>query len=169
MGKLLLISVLCMSFAVLNGCQERKEPLNKNVHGASIPDVESGTKAATLVDVIKNTVFNENKSKSVGKAFDEYQFFTRREWKETRSQNLTVYVDFIGLLDAKVIDARAKKEGVDDMAVNVKFVVKPDGSCFVGMITLYDTKNGGKEYPVPLPAIAGVMDAIYANTGLPPL
>ena len=169
MGRLLLILVLCMLFAVLSGCQERKEPPKNSAHGANSPAVKADMKAYDMVDVVKNSVSDKKKTKSVGKAFDEYPFFTKREWKKTTAQNQTVYVDFVGLLDTKVIDARAKKEGVVDMAVDIKFVVKPDGTNFVGMITFYDTKTGGKTYPVPLPAVAGVMNAIYANAELPPL
>lgn len=163
------VLVLCILFAVLCGCQGGKEPQNNAGHAAQNPAVKADKKAFNMVDVVKNSVRDKKKSKPVGKAFDDYRFFTKREWKETTAQNQTVYVDFVGLLDSKVIDAKAKREGVVDMAVDIKFVVKPNGTNFVGMITFYDTKNGGKKYPVPLPAVAGVMNAIYANVELPPL
>jgi hypothetical protein len=76
-------------------------------------------------------------------------------------------VDFFGTLDPSELDDGLKKNGVVARSVNVKFVVKLNGTCFVGMVTLYDTKSDGKVYPVPVTGVAGIMNAIYANTKLP--
>ncbi|HXE98512.1 MAG TPA: hypothetical protein VN642_19070 [Dongiaceae bacterium] len=156
-------------FAMLCGCKGGAEPQKSTVHGEQKPVIQADKEDPGMVGVIKRKVFDENKSKSVGKAMDEYQYFTSREWKETAAQNGTIYVDFIGGLDQKVISAASRQEGVIARTVNVKFVVKMDGTCFVGVITKYDTKTDGKVYPLPVTDVAGVMNAIYANKELPQL
>jgi len=154
---------------MLCGCKGGAEPQKSTVHGEQKPVIQADKEDPGMVGVIKRKVFDENKSKSVGKAMDEYQYFTSREWKETAAQNGTIYVDFIGGLDQKVISAASRQEGVIARTVNVKFVVKMDGTCFVGVITKYDTKTDGKVYPLPVTDVAGVMNAIYANKELPQL
>jgi hypothetical protein len=162
-----LISALCILFAVLCGCEGKKDSQEKGGRGAQKPAIETEKNDGRMVGVVKKAVFDVNKTKPVGKAIDDYRYFTMRDWRETDAQNGTIYVDFIGGLDPKVIDAGLKKGGVVARAINVKFVVKPDGTCFVGMITLYDTKTDGKISPIPVTAVAEVMNAIYANTELP--
>ena len=163
----LLIAVLCVLSALLCGCQGKQDLQKKTGHGEQPPAIQADKEDTGMVGVIKRKVFDVNKSKPVGKAIDDYRYFTRREWKETDAQNGTVYVDFVGGLDPKMIDAGLKTGGIVARSVNIKFVIKPDGTCFVGMITLYDTKTDGKSYSIPVTAVAGVMNAIYANTELP--
>jgi hypothetical protein len=169
MGMKLLIAVLCVCSALLCGCQGKQDIQKKSGHGEQQPSLTTEKKSERMISVVKKAVFDVNKSKPVGKAMDEYQYFTKREWQETDAQNRTIYVDFIGDLDPKELSADSKKAGVVARSVNIKFVVKSDGTYFVGMITQYDTKSDGKVYPLPMTDVAGVMNAIYANKELPQL
>jgi hypothetical protein len=158
-----------LSAMLCGGCNGGAEPPKKSFHGAQKPVVETDNKDAGMVGIVKKAVFDVNKSKPVGKAIEDYRYFTKREWQETGAKNGTTYVDFFGSLDPKEIDASVNKDGVVARSVNIKFVVKQDGTCFVGMVTMYDTRNDGNTYPVQVIDIAGAMNAIYANTKLPPV
>jgi len=171
MGMRLLILVSCMLSGLLSGgCKGKAEPPKKGVHGEQQPVTgQSGMKKEGMIGIVKKAVFDANNSKPVGKVLEDYRFFTGREWKQTDAKNGTIYVDFFGTLDPGEIPAPFRKEGVVNRNVNVKFVVKEDGTCFVGMVTLYDTRTDGNTYPVQVTDVVGVMNAIYANAKLPPV
>ena len=167
MGIRSLILGLSVLSVLLCGCQGKQDPPKKTGHGVQQPVANADMKDAGMVAAVKKSVFDVNKSKAVGKAIDDYRYFTGREWKETKAQNGTIYVDFIGVLDPHEIAASLKKDGVVARSVNLKFVIKPGGTCFVGMITLYDTRKDGVVSFLPVTDVAGVMNAIYANAELP--
>jgi|SRR6185369_8378103 len=163
----LILVVWALLVLLTSGCKGGAESQKKAGHEVQKPAIEAAKEDSGMIGVIKRKVFDVNKSKPVGKAIDDYSFFIKREWQETDAKNGTIYVDFVGELDPKELAPGLKKDGVIARSVNIKFVVKSDGSYFVGMITLSDTTTDGKIYPVQLTNVDRVMKAIYANTELP--
>jgi hypothetical protein len=167
MGVNQFIAALSVLFVLLCGCKSEVNPQKRAGQGEPQPTVAAVKNDPGMIGVVRKTGFGINKSQPVGKALDDYRYFTKRAWQETDAKNGTIYVDFIGELDPKALAGDLKKEGVVARSVNVKFVVKTNGDCFVGMITLYDTTSAGKGYPLVVSNVDGVMNAIYANTEFP--
>lgn len=117
----------------------------------------------SIADALKDKTMSGYESATIGSAFDSYKYFAKKEWKETAPQHGKIYVDFIGWVDGKALDSASIKEGISARGVDVKFVINPDGSFFVVMVSKIEAKGDGKLYSYPLEDSAAVLTSIYAN------
>ena len=149
-------------------CTERnvesvKKPNAKStemtVHGGETADSEP----VSLSGIVKNQSLPAYPAMTVGKAFDSYSHLTKKQWKETRGANGTVYIDFSGWLDGKTLDMYAIKNDISSRGVEVKFVIDREGGFFVGMASKLEAKTDGRVFAYPLPDVKAVLDSIYAN------
>ena len=131
---------------------------------SSAPGSSARQKATSgIAEALKGKKLANYGSTTIGAAFDGYKYFTGKEWRETNSPNGKIYIDFIGWLDTKSLDAAAVKRGVSAMALDVKFVIEPDGSFFVAMVSRIEMKSDGKSYDYPIENSVNVLNDIYAN------
>ncbi|WP_145017505.1 hypothetical protein [Geobacter argillaceus] len=122
-----------------------------------------GITGSGIADALKDKTLAGYESTTIGTAFDSYKYFTKKEWKETSAQNGKIYIDFIGWVGTNALDAVSIKDGVSARGIDVKFVINPDGSFFVGMVSKIDAKTDGTFYSYPLEDSAGLLTKIYAN------
>jgi hypothetical protein len=116
-----------------------------------------------LAGVLKDKSLSGYPTTTIGKAFDGYGYFTRKEWKATQAANGKIFIDFIGWFDSKSLDARAKQDKVYARGISVKFCIYPDGSFNVVMVTKLDAKSDGTFYQGHLPDSKEIFDRIYGN------
>jgi hypothetical protein len=139
-----------------------KEPTGGfQFHGSAIPEkaVDPSTGEIGLAKAIKGVKLPHYPSKTFGEAADSYRYFSKKEWKETRSTNGKVYVDFTGWLKHTSPDF----SDVSMRGVGIKFLVNPDGSYAVVMVSKVELKTDGKIYSDPQPDISGVLSKLYKN------
>lgn len=152
-----LIAVFCVPLNAVS-----KEPMRGlQFHGSVVPEkpVDPATGEIGLAKVIKNVKLHNYPSKTFGEAADSYRYFSKREWKETRSTNGKVYVDFTGWLKKNSLNF----SDVSMWGVGIKFLVKSDGNYAVVMVSKVKVKTDGKMYSDPLPDISGILDKLYKN------
>lgn len=168
MRKIVLIAVFGVSLGMVSCTEKKVEPVNKTevkspeikLHGGgSVTDSDY----VGFKDVIKNQVLPAYPSMTVGKAFDGYSYFVKKEWKETRGANGTMYIDLTGWFQKKSLGIDAIKKGVFQQGIEVKFVINRDSVFFVGMVSKLEAKTDGNVYAYPLPDVKAVLDDIYAN------
>lgn len=165
MNKLILLTVMIVIFLCTGACSKdgtsdpNKSSGERSVHKSSTKDVAGSGMAV----VLRNKTLAGYESITIGNAFEGYKYFTKKEWKETTSQNGKIYIDFIGWVDSKALDAATIKAGISARALDVKFVINPDGSFFVAMMSKIDVKTDGKLYGYPLEDKDGMLAKIYAN------
>jgi len=135
------------------------------VHGSGKPELEgsAATGDSGLAKVIKNAQMPNYPSVTFGKAIDDYRYFTKREWSETRSTNGKIYVDFTGWLKIHFFDFGAIKSGTSARAVGIKFLVKPDGSYGIVMVSRVELKTDGVVYSYPTNNLQETLKMIYEN------
>ena len=138
---------------------------NFQIHGSGEPvatgDVSKGDSG--LPKVLKDVKLPNFKSKTFGEAVDGYRFFTKKEWKETHVKGGKVYVDFTGWYKSNSLDFKAIKGGISARGVGIKFLVKPDGSYGVVMVSKIELKTDGNMYSTPMPDIRGTLKKLYDN------
>lgn len=165
-----LIFIGVFSLAVVACTRERREdPAQKQAaqsqaHGA-------GDKTAAdvgLVEVLKGKSLSGHSSTSIGRAFDGYGHFSKKEWKESRAANGKVFIDFTGWFDANSLDSAALKDKVSARGNEVKFVIYPNGEFAVVMVSKVEMKADGQINRYPLGDSKDVLDAIYANRKINP-
>ena len=165
--------LMCFCFfgiiTVLAACSGSKDdsgkkqvvtPKAESVHDAAVnqPSADVG-----FVGVVKRYTLPVFPSASIGQAFSNYSYFMKQEWKETRTENNATYVDCIGWLDVKKLDAAAIKNDVTMQGVGFKFLITKDGSLGLVMVTKVDVKKDGKFYISPIEDIKGVLIKLYGN------
>lgn len=143
--------------------QSGESQLHKKADERQTPSKSMQHTSSGLASALKNKTLAKYPHATIGAAFDGYTYFTRKEWNEVHTSNGKIYIDFIGWLDAASVDAAAAKEGVTGRALDVKFVIEPDGSFFVAMVSRIEKKSDGKSYDYPLEDSAALLAKIYAN------
>ena len=116
-----------------------------------------------VAEAIKKKTMPAFPAMSIGKAFDGYSYFTKQEWKETRTDSRKIYIDCIGWLDTKKMDISNLKNGVSQRGVAVKFVVMKDGTFGLAMVSMIEAKTDGNVYTYPLENAKGILENIYGN------
>lgn len=116
-----------------------------------------------LIDVIKNGKLVNFQSITIGNAFDSYKYLTKKEWKATSLKSHAITVDFTGWFEPGTINDKDKQDGITAKGLNVKFVIEPNGSYYVFMVTKLESKSDGKIYGTELQDNAGILASIYAN------
>ena len=163
----LIVAALCLAAACLFGCaKEGQSPPNSppkvvSPHGAGVDSKQLGQPQG-FVGIVSSQKLPLSNTKTIGAAFNEYRYFTSREWKETRNASGKVYVDFKGLFSNSPL-AAASKDGVIRQGVEVKFVVEPNGNFYVGMISRIDVMSDGKLSLYTLGDGKKIIEMIYDN------
>jgi hypothetical protein len=158
--------VLIVTVSIIaGGCaqQEIEKPPQRNQpnpgpHGA-VP-VEKGE---GFVGVVKKQFLASYTTTSVGAAIDGYQYFAKKEWKESRNSKGTTYVDFTGWLVKSTLDKLSIKDGVAARGLQIKFVIYENGSFGIAMMSKIEAKTDGKLYAYPLDNSKALLDSIYSN------
>jgi hypothetical protein len=140
-----------------------KDPVkNFQFHGGGVlvapvnpSDGESG-----LAKALKNAKLANYRSKTIGEAVDGYRYFTKREWKETRTSSGKMYVDFTGWFNKSNFDTSS----VVQRGVGIKFMVRPDGNYAVVMVSKVEIRTDGVVHSDPLPESSPILNKIYGNT-----
>lgn len=122
---------------------------------------KKGTKA-TMIDVLKQQRLANYPSKTIGEAFDRYDHFAKKEWQETHAKGKT-YIDFTGWFPRQVFDMKGVREGTVSEGLAVKFVISPDGTYGVVMISRQILKSDGKVLSYPQTDISRFLNSIYGN------
>jgi hypothetical protein len=136
------------------------------VHGSAAPPETPGSLAAGdsgLAKALKAVTLPNYPSMTFGAAVEKYRYFTKREWKETRSSNGKIYVDFTGWLKNHEFDFSSAKNGISARAVGVKFLVNPDGRYGAVMASRVELKTDGNFYSYPMEDLQGILNKIYEN------
>jgi hypothetical protein len=161
-------TVVVATFLGLVACAEKSPELPKNnqkprydaplVHG----DV-SGQKGVPsgLDEVIKKKILPDFPSMTIGQAFQNYGFFSKQEWSQTRSANDTYYIDCIGWFDTKLLDLTSIKNGIARQGVGFKFMIAQNGTFGLVMVSRIEAMTDGKIYSYPLEDARRFIAKIY--------
>lgn len=168
-----IFTVFAISFLfMLPACSEKltEAPVELKAKGADItmhpePKHKPGEKINLLglAEAIKKKTLPDYPAMTIGKAFDGYSHFTKKEWKETFAENGKIYVDFIGWAETKVLDLGGGGKGIFGKGLAVKFVINQDGGFFVAMVSRVEVTTDGKISTYPLADLKFFIDSIYAN------
>jgi hypothetical protein len=132
--------------------------LNMQVHGNA-----QGSSNIKLLDVLKNQKLEHYSAVTIGKAFDNYKYFSKVAWKESPATNGKIYFDCTGMIKKKMFTLDKSWDDVAFREVEVKFVVNPSGEYGVVMATRIDMKKDGQVVRLPLADLKGLLNSIYAN------
>ncbi len=121
------------------------------------------TAEAGLVAFIKKQKLVKFQSDTIGNAFDSYRYLMKKEWKETALKSRHITVDFTGWLELSALNDSDRKEGITGRGLEVKFVIEPNGSYYVFMISKIESRSDGKVSRYQQDDIAGILSRIYAN------
>lgn len=116
-----------------------------------------------LVDVLKGKSLTDFPAATIGQAFDGYAFFSKKEWRETRTSTGKAFVDFNGWFKSNSTGLFGGKGEESVKGIQVKFAVYPDGSYGVVMASKIVKKADGTDSYEPIPDSKSVLDKIYAN------
>lgn len=161
------VFLLCSVSLLLTGCikEAPEEPQKKVVtgHGGTPVTVtpQKNAEQATIV-ALKNNKLVDYSQKTIGEAFGSYQFFEKKEWRETRLKGGKIYIDFIGLNPVGAIFTK-NDENLAATGVAVKFVIYLKGDFNVAMISKLEVMKDGKINAFPVEDKKQLLDAIYAN------
>lgn len=170
---MVLVKILaaCVVFSLslaIGGCNkppentQRKQPAAPSVHGPSVTPSATAQEEG-LATELKKKKLAKFPSATIGTAFEEYPNFTKREWRQTNVATGKIIVDFTGWLDKSAAQAISNKEGLTAIGIQVKFVVEPDGSFFVGMVSKVGVNANGQAVVVPVEDSTYVLKSIYAK------
>lgn len=139
-----------------------KQPDKQNIEK---PEQSKGVEKANdgLVNAIKNGKLANFQSTTIGNAFDAYRYLTKKEWKAEQQKSGPFTVDFIGWFEPGSLNDKDVKDGITARGLEVKFVVEPNGSFYVFMVSMLEIKSDGKAYRNQLTDSAGILANIYAN------
>jgi hypothetical protein len=170
MTKLFVLLLVCAPL-VLPACSSRdgKSVANKAVEGKNNYHASGDSSKATktpLADQIKEKKLNLSSSKTVGDVFDSYKYATKKEWLETITKSGIIYVDYICQLDAGSLSDAAKKDGIVQRSLYVKFSIRDNGEAYVALITVVDAFADRKTKTTNYQAedvMLKIVKAIYDN------
>jgi hypothetical protein len=127
---------------------------------------EAESAVVGIVDFIKKQKLVNFKSTTIGHAFDSYRYLTKKEWKAAVLQSRHVTVDFTGWFERETLSDKDIRDGITGRALEIKFVIEPNGSFYVFMVSKIESKSDGKVYRFQSDDIAGILDNIYANKNI---
>ena len=161
-------AVLCMLLFVISACTDQKEVQMKkeststgmSIHGESAATQNSTT---PFIDIVKKKTLREFPSVPLGKVFNDYSYFTQREWMETSNTKGKIFVDFIGWFDSKYLDDETVKRGVARRGLGFKFMLTMDGSFGLVMVSKLEEMTGRKMNSYPLEDAKGILGKLYGN------
>jgi len=117
------------------------------------------------IEALKKNHLEVSATKTIGEAFDAYQYAITKEWRETPSENGPHYIDYICWFNISPVSIAALKEGVVKRGLEIKFVVRGDGETYIAMASRIDIKSNGMRYNsiIDAPEIKKIVTAIYEN------
>lgn len=142
-----------------------KKPSMISPHGGSA-DISATPSPVGMAAVIKGATLPGYPKMKIGEAFEKYSYFKQKRWYETRAATGNFYVDFCGSAPAGWFDFKARRSGISEKGVVVKFVIYPSGEYGIVMASRTVLTKDGKTTAYPLSNIKGVVDAIYNNKKL---
>ncbi|WP_088536437.1 hypothetical protein [Geobacter sp. DSM 9736] len=161
MTKIVVMFILVFAALQVGACSRNESETLTNKKGTpafhGVNDTSAGSSQG-FVAIIKGATLADYRTATIGKATDDYRYFTRREWSETRSENGKVYVDFSGWFDGKRVINGLAADGVE-----VKFVIEPTGEFYVAMVSGLQGNAGAGITRHPLAQIKPVLESIYSN------
>jgi hypothetical protein len=135
---------------------------------AKAPDKEQGKPEATepssgaLVDFIKKSKLVNFPSSTIGNAFDYYKYLNNKDWR-MKQEGTNFTVSFLGWFGPDALKEEDRKSGVSARGLEVMFVVNPDGSFYLFMVSKIESGSDGKMKRYQLQNSDGILASIYAN------
>lgn len=169
-GKYVISSVCCLLAACLCGCARESDssktqapavavsPLSPHGGAAKVPPSDKA-----FVGIIRGQALPGFTGKTIGTAFDEYSYFSGREWQETKNPAGKVYIDFRGLFESSGLDINSIKKGIARQGIEVKFVIEPDGAFSLAMVSKVEFTTDGNMHRYPLENGKNIIEQIYNN------
>ncbi len=136
--------------------------------GTDSPDKKEGRHGTTekadigLVDFVRTHKLANFQSNTIGGAFESYRYLVNKDWK-MKQEGRTFTVSFLGWFEPDALSGEDKKGGVTGKGLEVMFVVEPNGSFYLFMISVIEARSDGKMYRNQIPDSAGILASIYAN------
>jgi len=96
------------------------------------------------INLVKDGILDGFPSLMVGEAFDNYSYFSKRDWRSFTSTNGREVVEFKGQLDRGMMDATGMEEVMEAYLV-VQFVINKDDSFQIVHASLSGKDMGGGE------------------------
>jgi len=119
-----------------------------------------------IVEILKNRKLANYPSVTIGNAFDSYKFLVKKEWKLETRKSGQFTVEFTGLLEPNTLNDNDRKDGVTSKGIIVTFIIEPNGSFYVFMVSKIESRSDGNVYRNQVNDIAGILADIYANRKL---
>lgn len=151
--------------SVCAGACTKDETDSSNKKNVVTSEQKSGAEASNngLIEFIKKQKLVNYPSSTIGNAFDSYKYLLKKEWKLEAQNNGKFTVEFIGLLEPKTLNDNEGKDLVTSKGIIVTFVVEPNGSFYVFMVSTFESHSNGNVSRSQVKDIAGVLADIYAN------
>jgi hypothetical protein len=124
---------------------------------------DKGTPDVGLVDFIKKQKLADFQATTIGNAFESYRYLTKKEWKEPELVSGHYTVDFVGWFEPAALNSEDTRNGVTGKGLEIKFVVNPDGSFYVFMVSMLEAKSDGNVYRHQQTDGTGILANVYAN------
>lgn len=159
----LLVLVTGMTFFIVACSKEKMDSPDINIVGHSVNKDVNEPSNVGLVNVIKNGKLVDFQTATIGNAFDAYSYLTKKEWKAATLKSRHVTVDFTGWFGPETLSDKDNKDGIAARGINIKFVIEPNGSYYVFMVSKLEAKADGKIYGSELREGNTVLADIYAN------
>ena len=157
--------ILMLVVIVFSGACTKESPKVHDKQNAEKSAQSSGAEKENdgLVSAIKKGKLVNYPSTTIGNAFDSYKYLTKKEWKSESLKNQYITVDFIGWFESDTLNENDIKAGVTGKGLDVKFVINPDGTYYVLMVSKIEAKADGKVYGSELQDSTGILTNIYEN------
>lgn len=161
--KLFLLSVMMTAILPIWACTKDGAD-GPDKQDREKPGQQRGAPNVGLINVIKNGKLANFPSVTIGNAFGSYRYLTKKEWKQTLLKSGHITVEFIGWFEPESLNDGDMKNGITGRGLEVMFVINPDGSYYVFMVSLVEAKSDGTVYRNQLHDNAGILTKIYANS-----
>lgn len=152
---------------VLAACSGEKVESEKNSQNSSQNmSVHGGGKKTApvgLEEIVKKKTLPEFSSDPIGKVLSNYRYFSKQDWKESRTSTGKFYIDCIGWFDTKKLDMMNIKNGVAMQGLQFKFVITHDGLFGLAMVSRVEAKTDGQLYFYPVEDAKVILEKVYSN------
>lgn len=149
----------------MTACAEKK---NESSAKKKVPDVRMTVhtassdpgKVVTMAEVLKQKTLPDFPAMPIGKAFDGYKYFKKKEWRETRV-NGKYYIDFVGIVDSSI--AEVTKTNITVQSFMFKFVIMEDGTFGLVMASKDESLKDGTIRSFVVNDVRILLEKIYGN------
>jgi hypothetical protein len=165
--RLIAVVFLVVLAAMVSACTKTSDKglqgsEKSNLKEREQPFIFSEAENFNFIDVIKRKTLPEYPTIPIGTAFDSFPFFVKKEWKDIRGRNGTVYIDFIGWFDAKK-SATSATSDVSAEGLAAKFVIRRDSTYGLVMMSRLEARADGSVTAYPLEDFKGVLEQLYGK------